>query len=486
MLEKRGRLHNRLGNQESALEDFREAALSRPAGPQLVSLLEEEAAIHLRRGDLRSAEELYERGQSLVAGDALGSARLLHRLGSLQFDRDELDRAADLFKRSLAIYRERDHADGMASVLMGQGLIEKRRGDLDSAVASIEESIRCSERSGKSVQVARALNNLANVHRLRGDHAQAIRFFRRSLQLREQLGDRLGRAACLNNLSRAYWYHGEVGKALEAASEALELFRELGDQRGVLISDSNVGAFRFYLGDLATASRIFDANLELARRIKDPRAILNALHSLGLIQNAAGDPAAEEKLLQDGRRLLSDVADSGVKALFLAELCLCCLRLDNREGARDALREAREVTDEADSELVGWLRYHESELAFHDEELEHALKTAEEALAILDKSGSRFFVAIVHRQLARVYLELGPDWIDQTEKFFGLAERRFEEMGLVVELGMTLVEQSRLWALLEERELADEQLGRAAEIFRRCGASRRAEQTDTEREKLWV
>ncbi|MBI4583699.1 MAG: tetratricopeptide repeat protein [Planctomycetes bacterium] len=479
LLEEMGKIHTRMGDLEAALACFQEAAAISDSVQHLISLLDEEGRIQQRRGEFDLAQAAFERCKALAGQDATWGPRLAYRLGSVQFDRGDPAGAGNLFLQSLESYRKGGDLEGMGTALLGLGLVEKRKGELESAIARIEESIGCFEKSGKTDQVSTSLNNLANLHRVRGDLPKAIECFRRSLALREQLGDRPGIAIILNNLSRALGHRGEVQQALATSSEALLIFNEVGDRKGILISSGNVGAFKFYQGDFAGAEAIFHQNLQLSQKLGDPRAIADACQSLGRLDNARGDPEVGERCLSEGLKVLLEVNDTALQASYLAEVARARFLAGNLPGAREFLAKSWQAAREVEGrEIHGWLHCVESELLLAAGELDPAAEAARRAVEALDRFGPRFDASIAHRQLARCYRELGPDWVDQAEKHFEAAKQSFEAMGARFELGLAHFEEALLWEQLEEGDAACACLEKAVTLFQHCGASKRAEEAE--------
>lgn len=481
ILAEQGKLYSHLGDFEAALTCLKEASKSCLDDKGMLQLLEEEAQIHYRRGELEPALELLERCMALAGEDPSLKPYLLYRLGIIHYDRGSTDKSEELYQKSLEIYRKYGDHIGMGRVLLGQGLIEKRKGELETAIQLIEEAILCQEKANKIDQSATTLHNLANIHKLRGDAIKAIECFHRVLEARETLGDRPGVAICLNNLSRAYAQRGKIDNALKAAEDSLEIFTEVGDKRGILISAGNIGSFKYFQGDLNSAAKIFQENLDIAQRISYVPAIPDALYCLGRLENARGHPEIAEKNLLEGIRNLPESKADDLRALYCAELALSRLYLKNREGASDALNDGREHAREVeDPSVLGMLYLVEAEYHLEFEDLDSSLDAAHKAVEILDKSGWKFDAALAHRLLARVYREMGPDWVDQTENYFKKAHKCFEEMNSQFELGRTFFEEAKLWQLLEEMEETERCLREALRLFEKSGAPCLVEEVERE------
>jgi len=443
-----GRLHSRIGENAEALEFFEMArGLSRFESP---AILDEIGRVHHRRGEREKARRSFQRALELSGGDAAQKALALYRLGAVCFDAGDVAAAAEHFQASLAATGEAD-ADGMASAFTGLGLVEKRRDDLEAAMRYFREAIAWAGRAANRARAAGALNNLGTIHRIRGEDREAIDCFRRSIAAREEIGDRLGLAICLNNLSRLLARRGDLTAAADSARRALRIFDEVGDQKGVLIARGNLGTFHLMRGEYEAARASFQETCSLARNTGDRRALADALHCLGRLEATRGETTAADAFLREAWRAAVDEEDRELRAGVLAARAGARLALGDREGAEDAVSEGLE---EASAGGMAEARAALLTVASHSElvrgEPKRAMEKAAEALRIVERTGTRFETALVHRQLGRAYGAMGPDWVDKAEKHLAAALRIQEELGARVEAAITLMELGDLWILLDE------------------------------------
>lgn len=488
LLREVGEIHGRLGDFDTALRHLDEAAESLDDGPELLRILQESGRLHQRRGDLEPAESLFERCRKLSKTDercATWTPEILYCLGCVQFDRNAWNQAIEFCRESLEGFRSQGDVRGMAKTSLVFGLSEMRLGQTDAAMEHIQEAVQSAEHGGITDVLSAALNNLANCHRDRGDSAAATECLKRSLEIRRNVGDRQGLAVCLNNLSRVFFYAGDLRNALDTSREAHDLFRELGDKKGIFVSATNVGGSLLCRGEVQEGRRVLGDNLSRAINLENWRGALDTLQSLALLEESAGQTGNAAKHFEEGRRLLPRISDSNQRAMFLAVYAVHCLSIGKRELATDAIRDCHETRSEIDgTEAHGWVRLAESEVLYQDGEFESARKIAEKALKTFQSSGSRWAAALANRQLACVYREMGPDWVDRTERHFQLASEDLEAMGARLELGLTLLEEAQLWSQLEEIEEALYCLDESARLFRECGASERAKEAKRQIETL--
>lgn len=489
LLEELARVHLRSGEEEQALTCLREAASLREPLEQF-PLLEEEARILQTRGELDQAEELFTRLRDLAREES-GSRpallpRMTYRLGCVSFDRGDLERTEELFRESLALYRELDDLAGAGTCRMGLGMVARRRGDLAESGRHLQSSIEAFEQAGQSRELASALNNLAIVQRIQGQNGEAIHCLRRAIEVRQGLGDRQGKAVCLNNLSRVLWYLGDLPGARDSAGEALHDFLDLGHLRGVLTCSSNLGAFELYQGNLEQAATRLTRTLDLARHLSNPRAELDTLTALALLAQTWGDEEKAREYLEAGDAVLERIRDPDYRAVFQSEKSLFQLRSGDAGRAREIFDRAwEELADKEPTEARGLLLLARAELEHRQDDLEAARDSAEEAAAIFRQTGPGIQRAIADRVLARIYRDLGPDWADRAEHHFDAALVVFEKMGTPLELAETLVEIARFWSYLGEPEEALGHLEEAFKIFRQHDVDHRIEQLEQDEDFTW-
>ena len=197
--------------------------------------LEAAALLAWRRGDHRSAQELYERSLLLYRAvpDAVGSAQALYALGVLAHERGDAEAARALYEESLALARGVGDGPRVANALNALGVLAHQRGALDEATRLVEESFALSREAGDAHGIERTLRSLGWLAHERGDWAQARRLYQESLAVATDLGDKGGKAHALRYLAALTCDEGDDEQARGRFAESLGIYKELAEEQGI-------------------------------------------------------------------------------------------------------------------------------------------------------------------------------------------------------------------------------------------------------------
>ena len=275
--------------------------------------------VYYRLGHLDAAREAHRAAITALDGPAGGDhptlARALNDLAAVAFERGELSRAEDLWRRSLAM-RERLRVDAdltkprnnLASVLV-------LRGKLQEAAAIYRQGLaeRRAMFGDRHPNVATSLRNLAMVSYLAGDLATAEPLLRRALDIRLESYDRDTPAVAkvLADLGRLAHARGDGDAAERLLREAADIRRRrLGaDHLNVAIVEKDLAELAMRRGDLDDAGELLDR----ARRSIDRhraegdwlRADVRSIY--GTYLAARGRFAEAEAVLRDAYQTLRRV-----------------------------------------------------------------------------------------------------------------------------------------------------------------------------------
>ncbi|MBA2714862.1 MAG: tetratricopeptide repeat protein, partial [Rubrobacteraceae bacterium] len=279
------------------------------------------------RGRYNEGSEWFERALSRGnASPAPLRAKALYGAGYLLFLQCEYERAEELLKESLALYRELDDGRGVAS----------------------------------SLQV------LGSVARERRIYAEAEAYHKESLTLWRALGDKGGAARSINSLGFAAWLQEKYDRAVKLCIESLKEFRHLGDVQGIVWALINLGSAALYGGNLGRAKALLEEilgsaalcggnlsqaevllreSLERSRRLGYREGIAWSCNQLGVAAYQRGDYEGAEALLRESLGVHRDLGDRWRMSSVLEGLAeAACVqghleRASRLFGAAEALRE---------------------------------------------------------------------------------------------------------------------------------------------------
>lgn len=480
LLHELGDFYTRIGDYTRALSSLETAIQQHVGGDDEVSRVDL-AALYDRlgkvfqlQGDYKKALDSFSRCLDASEGNAAIRARALDRIGGIHFERRDTTAARRHFSESLALYEEIDDLPHVTRLNGQLALVEKVEGRLDQAVARFEQALTSARKSGQEIEAARTLSNLGNVYRSQGNDELAIEYLKNSIKIRERIGDRAGLARTLNGLAQVHHYRGELRSAVEIGESALRIFREVGDHKGVLIARNNLGEGLRLTGRFAEARRLLEKNLADTKRNEKSGLLFPTLCNLGSLENDLGNYRAATEYFRECNR---GQPVGSYRIVALSGLAWSLLRLEDREGAEEALHDAEFTQEELTlRERLADITSVRMRMALEREDPEKAIEVGGEFLSSAAERCERIGRVSVQRDLGCAYRELGPDWADQTEKYLFGAHEEFQDIGSPQNVALTEFELAVYWSLLGEVEEAKHFFQLSEEGFDRLGAELRVKE----------
>ncbi|MBK8989140.1 MAG: tetratricopeptide repeat protein [Chloroflexi bacterium] len=232
------------------------------------------------RGRFELARQANEWGvrAAQAVNDSYQEARALYRWGRAALEQADLQVAADLFQRSLALFRQINNPAGIADCLYDLARIAITQGELyEDVSALLVESLHIREQLGDQAGVAAVLfrqSRLAESYNQK-DEAEALAL--QALALQEAAGDKLAMVRTLHHLTWTYiGLDGLADKAVAFADRALQLAEEV-DDVGEL-------ALAWYArGGAARVQGKYDEALYWLGKSYEPLQRMGDKHSVGLV-----------------------------------------------------------------------------------------------------------------------------------------------------------------------------------------------------------
>jgi len=164
-------------------------------------------------------------------GDRRAEAIALQRLGSIAREQGRYDEARDLHQRSLAVWRELGHGEGVAASRDYLGFVEWLRGNPEAGEAACSAALEEFTREDNLQSIAGVLVNLGACALYRGDLALAQERLEQALQSARAVGFQEGIAWSQHELAIvARRARGSVGDYAPMLREALLIHHQLGDR----------------------------------------------------------------------------------------------------------------------------------------------------------------------------------------------------------------------------------------------------------------
>ncbi len=205
--------------------------------------------IHYRDIDeLNSRIKIFEYLLKEVKSDR-ENADILLKMGIFYYLKYDLDKAEEMYRKSLAINEALGRKEGVASGYGNLGNVYQIRGDLDKAEELYRKSLAIEKKLGRREGIANQCGNLGNAYLIRDDLDIAEELYRKSLLINEDIGRKEGAASDYSNLGNVYRIRGDLAKAEGMYRKSLELFISIG-------SENMIKKLNFLITDLKQSGRM--------------------------------------------------------------------------------------------------------------------------------------------------------------------------------------------------------------------------------------
>jgi predicted ATPase/DNA-binding XRE family transcriptional regulator len=224
----------------------------------------------LSQGFLLEGEEWL--GRFLARPEAVPPRALaegLYAWGRLAEYGGALDRARELFERSLSTSIADRNATVSARSLCGLGDIALHHGSYNEALELFQRALDAARSAGAAQETAQALLCLGRAASLLGDIQQSRTWFEEALAIARQLQDRWGVAYVLNELSQQARRGGQLEQAQALLEECHVLWRESGTRMGERAAVMNLALVTLERGALVRSAELALESLELSQDMRD-------------------------------------------------------------------------------------------------------------------------------------------------------------------------------------------------------------------------
>ncbi len=187
--------------------------------------------LHEIRSEMQMAEECYRRAHEIfiVAGEDRQAVEALLRLGQLQTQTGELERALTTFQQGLAVAEAPHLAQSRIAVLGGLAQTHWALGQTAAAQTRAEQELHLAKEWGDTARMGEALLILARVFVREGQIGLALAFFERAAVVAKESGHKNRQAEVLLAWAEALLSINAPQMAEEHLRAGLELARGLND-----------------------------------------------------------------------------------------------------------------------------------------------------------------------------------------------------------------------------------------------------------------
>lgn len=397
------------------------------------------------------------------AGDPVETVRYLTRFA------DKVARGFAHSEAAAALYEALAHAEKLPEEQRGAKVAELtlRLADSLLPLARFPETLDLLERYRERIEglgapaiTGRLRFWLAHTHCYLGHPEETARIAESAIAAAREAADESTEGKALYVLGRDAFWAGDFAIGADHSQRAIVLLERSGEPWWQGQAYWVSGFHHFMRGDSARALDAMRRAQAIGEALDDYR--LDASWSEGYILAAIGDAEAGVARCRAGLERSRDLLNSPAAMGFLG---YALLRAGDPTQAEETLAPAVEALAAAGvGQLQGWFLSYLAESRQALGRPAEALRAAEEALAVSEAAAFRFGTALATRTLGRLALAAGDR--ERAVSRLEEASRRFEELGVPLELARTLVDLARCAG---EAERARKEIERARGIFAELG-----------------
>ena len=238
--------------------------LPKPEGDDArIDLAEAETSKSLgdSRGALKAADSAAQKAK--VSGARLLRARALHWTCAILRTMGEPEKAKLACQESRGISRELDDKLGIARADTILGTIQYDKNDLDGAKRLYQEALDNVDQIGAQKDISGALNNVAMVLDARGEFEPAKQAYEKALSIQREIGAKAEIPGTLNNIGELLYKQGELEEAQKTLEQAIDSAKQSGAKGSQADALANLGNVLAERGSLALADKKYNESIAI-------------------------------------------------------------------------------------------------------------------------------------------------------------------------------------------------------------------------------
>lgn len=243
-------------------------------------------------GENNAAIELINQSLAIrkKISDFSGQGNCLRALGSIEFDKNDYQKALEWYVQSADAFSQAKDEKGLSGAYIWMGnVFNDGLKNYPKAVEYFGKSLAISKALRDTPMIGYNLNNLGQANYFQKNYVDALHFYFESKSLKELIGDKRGIGNAYNNIGSVYSDQGDYALALSYNDSALTIRRALDDKKGVSTCLSNAGNIYRSLKNYAASFAATQEAMKIAREIDFQEPVIEGYHSLSLYYEAIGN-----------------------------------------------------------------------------------------------------------------------------------------------------------------------------------------------------
>ncbi len=309
------------------------------------SLIVWRAQLHAEMGSLDRAAELYSRALANFKqhNDHIGIGKTLVKQAlSLRF-KGEYPESIALCERALAILPSSER-DNIAEAHRLMGISNGRIGNLSKSIEELELALTLYSPTDY-FHTALICQDLGTTHRTAGN-IDAEKYFEKALENWRRANNSAGLANTLNSIGVGSHRRGEYAEAIETLEKSVGEARKSGQLRAEALTLTSLGDVYRDKGEYLRAQDAYETAFDIARRISEGFLITYSLNALGETLLLGGDLGNADELIQQALNQAKAHHSNYEMGLGHTSLGILNYKKGNANVAVESLTRASELLDQ--------------------------------------------------------------------------------------------------------------------------------------------
>ncbi|MCU0490327.1 MAG: tetratricopeptide repeat protein [Chloroflexaceae bacterium] len=216
-------------------------------------------------------------------------SQALKLAGTLHGSQGDNQRATALFEEGLALARQQNDWQTVASLLNNLGVLALLQDNYQHAVTLLEEALSLNRTLGNLHSIITTLGNLGGVALAQGDWQRATTWTEEGLPLARRVGNTHFIANFILNLGEAATAQGNSKRALQLLEESLMLAREIKSPATTADVLRSLAFALICTGEHERPAKLIEESLTIRQQLHDQRGTAESLNALALVADLQGD-----------------------------------------------------------------------------------------------------------------------------------------------------------------------------------------------------
>lgn len=435
----------------------------------------------LRRGEgraeLQQAADLFEKSLALWErlADTSREADVLMHLADAYYSLGQTKQALNTEQRALDLWTARADRSGMASAFCQVGQISFDTGQQKAAEDDAKQCLEIERTLDDPRGLAMALMLAVQLQAAHGQNDQAGADYKQALEAARRGGDRILEAEVIKDLATFENNLAQWQESRENGEKALAIARAEGDRQMISRCLNDLASFLTDTGDLRTAVGYLEEALPLKKTLSSPNSYATSLYNLANAHAKLDDYDKARAQFAEALAIFQQTAFARGQAYVLTALGHLALNTGDEAKAETFFRQAQ-VQWQAASDQQGEVFALNAlgDVAARRSQFRQAIELHRQALAIsrTDKLPREEERTLGY--LSDAYYEEADAYHEENDAASSL-EQASLELDLIGKIGdpegeaRARYQQGRAWRRLRENDRAQEALDQALESYQSLG-----------------